>query len=212
MPHKTTFKNKNSLLKSKKTAFIFEFDNVLYPEKDYLLQIYYLFTQFLEFELGITNARAITDFMKENHENGEDKILEKTLYHFDLSFDYRENFNRLMMQAKLLLPLILYPDALKTLKKLSANGKKIFLLTAGNPLVQLNKIKQTVWEGLEKEIKIYFTDEIKPKPSPNALLLIINSNHLNADDVIFIGISEDDRQMAISANISYQSVKTCWNI
>lgn len=32
-----------------KQIVIFELDNVLYPEKDYLLQVYYLFAQFIEY-------------------------------------------------------------------------------------------------------------------------------------------------------------------
>ena len=34
---------------ARKKAFVFELDNVLYPEKDYLLQVYYLFASFLEY-------------------------------------------------------------------------------------------------------------------------------------------------------------------
>ena len=39
---------KYSEIDPRKDAFIFELDDVLYPEKDYLYQIYYLFTAFLE--------------------------------------------------------------------------------------------------------------------------------------------------------------------
>ena len=34
---------KYSDIDPRKAAFIFEMDNVLYPEKDYLYQVYYLF-------------------------------------------------------------------------------------------------------------------------------------------------------------------------
>lgn len=30
-------------------VFIFDLDQVLYPEKDFLLQVYYLFAQFIEY-------------------------------------------------------------------------------------------------------------------------------------------------------------------
>ena len=38
---------KYSDIDNRKTAFIFELDNVLYPEKDYLFQVYYLFARFI---------------------------------------------------------------------------------------------------------------------------------------------------------------------
>ncbi|RYY34080.1 MAG: haloacid dehalogenase, partial [Sphingobacteriaceae bacterium] len=34
---------KYSDIDPRKQAFVFELDNVLYPEKDYLFQVYYLF-------------------------------------------------------------------------------------------------------------------------------------------------------------------------
>ncbi|RZL53490.1 MAG: haloacid dehalogenase, partial [Pedobacter sp.] len=40
--------NIEDYIKTKK-AFIIGFDNVLYPEKDYLLQVYYLFSEFITY-------------------------------------------------------------------------------------------------------------------------------------------------------------------
>ena len=40
---------KYSDIDQRKTAFILELDNVLYPEKDYLFQVYYLFAAMLEY-------------------------------------------------------------------------------------------------------------------------------------------------------------------
>ncbi len=45
-------------------AFIFEFDNVLYPEKDFLLQVYYLFGQFVEYSEQI-DGKAIVNYMQQ---------------------------------------------------------------------------------------------------------------------------------------------------
>ena len=43
----------------RKTAFIFELDNVLYPEKDYLFQAYYLFAGYLEYLDLIDEKEAV---------------------------------------------------------------------------------------------------------------------------------------------------------
>ncbi len=196
---------KEYLLLDNKTAFIFEFDDVLYPQQDYLLQVYYLFTQFMEYESGIANAEEILQYVKNNIEKPQNQLLDKTFKEFQVPVSYKINFERLMVQAKLPLPLILYPKALKALKELSANGKKLFLLTAGNPLVQLNKIKQTDWQGLEKEIKIYFINEIKPKPSPDALMYLVSSNYLTISNVLFTGKDESDKLMSANAGIDFQS-------
>ena len=49
-----------------KTAFIFELDNVIFPAKDYDLQVYYLFGQFMEFtQPGIQEGKRIVDLRKQ---------------------------------------------------------------------------------------------------------------------------------------------------
>jgi hypothetical protein len=47
---------------TRKKAFVFELDNVLYPEKDYFFQIYYLFANLLEYT-ELNNATKTTDLM-----------------------------------------------------------------------------------------------------------------------------------------------------
>ena len=46
----------------RKKAFIFELDNVLYPEKDYIYQVYYLFAGLLEYT-DLSDARQTTAMM-----------------------------------------------------------------------------------------------------------------------------------------------------
>ncbi len=46
----------------RKKAFIFELDNVLFPEKDYLYQVYYLFAGLLEYTEFI-DAKETTNLM-----------------------------------------------------------------------------------------------------------------------------------------------------
>jgi hypothetical protein len=51
-----------SHIDKRKKAFIFELDNVLYPEKDYLYQVYYLFAALLEYTEFI-DAKKTTDLL-----------------------------------------------------------------------------------------------------------------------------------------------------
>ena len=53
---------KYSDLDKRKKAFIFELDNVLYPEKDYLYQVYYLFAALMEYT-ELLDAKTATDVM-----------------------------------------------------------------------------------------------------------------------------------------------------
>lgn len=78
-----------------KQAVIFELDNVLFPEKDYLLQVYYLFAQFIEYTEQ-KNAQPIINFMQAEYENnGTDVLFEKTAKQFGID----ENINTISISC-----------------------------------------------------------------------------------------------------------------
>ncbi|WP_166335429.1 HAD family hydrolase [Sphingobacterium chungjuense] len=144
-----------------KQLYLFEVDDVLYPKRDYVLQIYYLFGQFVEFTESKPIAAAITQFMKERFEaDNITGLLQATQKEFDLLEDYAENFERLQANAHLPLKLLLFEETKDTFQTLTQLGKKIAILTAGNPVLQLNKLKHVDWAGWDRQIKIFFTDEL----------------------------------------------------
>src|SRR5579863_6330734 len=103
-------------LDARKDAFIFELDDVLYPEKDYLYQVYYLFTSFLEYT-ELVDAKEATSLMTNAYlTTGKDTVFDSIKKKLNLDEKYRFNFNHLSNTAKLPLKLLLYPDMLKLLQ------------------------------------------------------------------------------------------------
>lgn len=143
-------------------AIVFELDDVLFPLKDYLLQVYYLFANFVEFTAVQPVATELLTFLQTSYEEeGAAGIFDKAASRFPEIASFRDNFERLHHQAQLPLKLLVYPDGLELIKKLHDQGKLIFILTAGDPMMQLNKIRQVEWAGLEKVLKVYFEDELR---------------------------------------------------
>lgn len=191
-----------------KKAFIFELDNVLLPEKDYLLQVYYLFANFLEYVEAFPPATDVVNFFKKVYENhGSPLIFDKAKEVFGFDEKYRENFERLHREAKLPLKLLLYKESLNFLQEVVVDRKEILIITGGDPLQQLNKIRQTEWNGLEKYLRVYFTDEIAPKPSAEAILYVLDRHELKPEDVMLFGASDLDAQFAKNASIDFLNVK-----
>jgi FMN phosphatase YigB (HAD superfamily) len=187
----------------RKKAFVFELDNVLYPEKDYLLQVYYLFASFLEYK-ELLDAKVLTKLMTDTYEHeGSSNIFNRVQEKFLIDEAYRYNFNLLHATARLPLKLLLYKDVLALLQEIVIDRKQIFILTNGNPEEQLNKIKQTEWHGLENYLTCYFADEIMPKPEPDALHYILKTHELERRDVLMIGNSEIDELCAGAAGVDY---------
>lgn len=181
-------------LKPYKKAFIFELDNVLYPERDYLLQVYYLFANLLEYTETVPPAADLTAFFKRAYEHhGPEGIFERAIDAFGIDEKYRENFNRIHVSAKLPLPLLLFNEVEKLLQELLANKKQVFILTKGNPLMQLNKIKQLDWKELGKAVKVYFYDELVLSGHQEPLLHLLQENKLEIPDVLVFGAGDYGR-------------------
>ncbi len=190
-----------------KNVFIFELDDVLYPQQDYILQVYYLFANFLEYTESFPPAAELTEFLKKSYlQHGSEGIFKKASAVFGIDTKYEENFNRLHSSAQLPLKLLLYPSVLELLKSLVSDQKSVYIFTKGNPLIQLNKLKHLDWQGLDRKLKVYFYDELKLLPDIDPLDYIINENGLKASEVVLIGRVESDRREGEKRGISYLDV------
>jgi len=191
----------HQLIKDKQIV-IFELDDVLYPEKDYLLQVYYLFAQFMEYTEQ-KNAQVILEFMRNEFENnGTANLFEKTATAFEIDSKYEHNFKLLHQNARLPLKLLLFGKMLEFMQTLVVDRKKIFIVTAGNPEQQLNKIKQTEWNGLEQYLTVYFTDELNQQKS-EIFQNILNDNNLSSSDALVVGANNFDEQQSRLINLPY---------
>lgn len=187
-----------------KKAFIFELDNVLYPEKDYLLQVYYLFANFIEVSETVVTAEELIGFFATDYEAlGEKGRFERASQLFGIDKKYQSNFDKLHYTARLPLKLLLYKPMLELLQNMVVDRKQIFIVTNGNPEVQLNKIKQVEWNGLEKYLTVYFADEIRPKPETDVLELILGKHQLLRKELVVIGSNDIDEEFADAEGIDY---------
>jgi FMN phosphatase YigB (HAD superfamily) len=185
----------------RKEAFIFELDDVLYPEKDYLYQVYYLFTAFLEYT-ELINAKEATSLMVDTYlSEGKEMVFDRLKEKFNIDEKYRFNFNHLNITAKLPLKLLLDQNMLNLMQDIVIDRKQLFILTNGDPAQQLNKIKQTEWHGLEPYLTCYFADETAPKPETDSVDLLIKDHKLQRRNVLMIGNSDIDRQCADASGI-----------
>lgn len=195
-------------LNTDKKAFVFELDNVLFPVKDYDLQVYYLFANFVEYQEGFPPAADLVQFLKKAYENhGPAGLFVKAQQTFGFDKKYLENFERLHRQAKLPLKLLLYNKMLSLLQEIVVDRKQIFIVTGGDPEQQLNKIKHIEWHGMESFLKVYFADEIEAKPNAGALHFLMKQNKLESADLLLIGNQGLDETFAENASVDF--IRTC---
>ena len=175
-----------------KKAFIFELDDVLYPQKDYLLQVYYLFATLLEYTETVPPANELISFFKKAYEHhGAHKIFQRAAEAFAIDQKYLENFNRVHVNAKLPLKLLLFEEVKELLLQIVNDNKQVFVLTKGNPLMQLNKIKQIEWGELGQKLKVYFYDELFLQGYEQPLTFLLQENGLTSKDVLIFNRSNE---------------------
>jgi phosphoglycolate phosphatase-like HAD superfamily hydrolase len=198
---------KYSEIDKRKKAFIFELDDVLYPEKDYLYQVYYLFAGLLEYT-ELIDAKETTNLMINTYTTeGKDVVFDRLKEKLNIDEKFRLNLEHLLVTAKLPLKLLLYKNMLNLLQEIVIDRKKVFIVTNGNPQQQLNKIKQMEWHGLEPYLTAYFADETFAKPEPDAINLLIKDHNLRRRDLLMIENSENDKLCAEVCGIDYISVQ-----
>lgn len=190
----------------KHQAFIFELDNVLYPTKDYLLQVYYLFAQFMEYS-ELLDASAVLKVMKDEYErNGAEKVFEQAVVAYPGIGAYKKNYEGLHENARLPLKLLMFDKVLKFLQEIVVERKQLILYSSGPILQQLNKIKQTEWNGLGKYLTVYFAEEIGEKPGIAGIDYIMEKHQLNKQGILMVGHAETDRQCAEYAGVNFLQV------
>ncbi len=186
-----------------KQAFIFELDNVLYPEKDYLYQVYYLFSNLLEYTTMADAKKTTAILVNAQVEKGKALAFDELKEKAGIDETYRAKLNELMQTAKLPLKLLLFNEMLTFLQDIIIDRKQLFIVTNGNPLMQLNKIKQTEWHGLEKYLKVFFAEETRPMPESDIVDLLLNTNKLKRKEVLMIGKSPESSLCAKNSGIDY---------
>lgn len=192
----------DQLIKDKK-AFVFDLDNTLYPEKDYLYQVYYMIGQFIEYQETYSHEIITKYLIDEFEKNGRQHIFDKLIQQFNLKEEYVENCIRLLRTGRLPLKLLLFKEAEWMLNELVDQQKQLFILTNGTPEQQYNKITQIEWNGLQKHLRCYFANETQPKPAPDGLWKIMEEHQLKAEELVFIGDADIDEHCAQAAGVDF---------
>jgi len=189
-----------------KQAFIFELDDVLYPAKDYYYQVYYLFASLLEYT-ELSDAKQTTELMVNTYnDKGASAVFGELKEQLGVDEKFRANLDVLLDSAKLPLKLLLYQNVLTLLQEVVMDRKKLFIVTNGEPLQQLNKMKHVEWHGLEPYLTCYFANETAPKPETDALELLMKDHNLQRRDLIMIGNLDTDKLCAQTIGIDYINI------
>jgi len=190
------------------SLFIFDLDNTLYNEEDYLFQAYKVICdRYSTLEPG-QDKRSLFDLMiKIYYQEGRDKLFDRFLETTGSDKKYMTLFLSILRTFKPEKPLLINKTVLEFLHLLAEKKKNMYVLTNGNPQQQRNKIRHIEWQGLDKYINFIFAEEIARKPSPAGVFHILNVSGIRNDSAIFIGDKESDRICAEEGGVEYLDIR-----
>lgn len=163
---------------------VFDLDDVLYEEKSFYYSGIDAIVNFISNEYNIPKNKILI-FLKNRNNKNRKKIIDDILINFNIYSKsrvrkclsiYRMHFPKIKISA----------DAIYCLKNLKKNT--CYIVTDGNKLVQLNKIKAL---GLEKFMKKCFLTSNyglkNAKPSPYCFLKICDIENVEPKEVVYVG-------------------------
>ncbi len=191
---------------SKYDLVIFDLDNTLYSEKDYLFQVYRKIADYTQEKYGISSDLSYIFFINYFIKQGRINLFDTFFEQNNIDSKEIETYLHIMRTITLDRKLELYPLIVKYVEK-AQEKSNVCIVTNGNPIQQRNKVAQIDWKGI-KINKIYYANELAPKPSNEIFKLIKEDFSLiDTSKVLMLGDSIIDRDFAINIGADFINVK-----
>ena len=193
-------------ISKKHQYYIFDLDNTLYDELDYLKVGYQHIAVFISNKTQI-NSKYIYNYLINEFEcSGRDRLFNKLLNNFDLNIEIMDDILKIIRVHKHKEKIQLYNGIKESLLKLISNSKDVFVITNGNVDQQKNKVKYIEWHGLDKYIRFIYANAYSKKPKVESFNYIKKKYNVKPRATIMIGDSKVDRQFAENCNIDFQFI------
>jgi len=179
---------------------LFDLDDTLYPEKQYIFQGFWAVAQFLQSKYELSGVKIYLEFVSIFRE-GSNKVFDNFLYGENITENSLKLVN-IYRNAKR--KLSLYPDVLRSLKSLRDFGNKLVLVTNGRSEIQKEKIKILKIEKYFDDVFV-LDDFGKEYWKPSVLIFnkIYNEYKGNLIDYLFIGNGQEDLEFSRHTKIKF---------
>ena len=183
--------------------YIFDLDNTLYQETDYLFAAYRQIAMHVASNDGVLADEYASYLCESFLQEGRQGLFQRFRAHFKLDLSIDEVL-AILRSTKCRLQL--FPQMREVLSQLLTSGKEIAILTNGNKEQQMQKIGNLDLSQIFPTINIVYAADIESKPSPKAVLELMINNKTSPADVVLIGDSDIDKQTALNAGIDFINV------
>lgn len=193
---------------SRYKLIVFDLDNTLIVEKEYLFEAYEDIACFLEKKYSVDKEKVGKYLKNEFTINGRFKLFDKMVDHFEISEVKMDSILNILRTVKPRRKIRLVENMKLVLKMLVTNRIPYVILTNGNVRQQKNKVANIQWEGLQKDI--IYASEIKPKPEIISFSTYLSKNRIkiNQSKILMVGDSDEDRLFAQNFGCDFKHIST----
>ena len=184
---------------SKYKLVVFDLDNTLYRETDYLFAAYRRIAERCAADPKTAEeyySYLCTSFAREGRADLFQRF--KDRYAVALSIPQMLEILRTTECA-----LTIYPAKKDLIAQLLENGKKVAILTNGNSQQQRQKIANLQIKELFPQVVVVYASEIESKPSPRALQQLMAQTGVRPEETLFVGDGETDCRTAANAGVDF---------
>ena len=191
---------------SKYKLIVFDLDNTLILEKDYLFEAYEEISYHIESTCFVDKLKIENYLKNEFINNGRTKLFDKMISHFNISkFEIKAILN--ILRSYTPLRKISLIDNMKLILE-GLKDKKIpyVIFTNGSVDQQKNKVANIEWDGLLTDV--IYANEINPKPDPISFsnYLLKNKIKINKNEILMIGDSIVDELFTKNLGCDFKHV------
>ena len=191
---------------SKYKLIVFDLDNTLILEKDYLFEAYEEISYHIESTCFVDKLK-IQNYLKDEFiNNGRTKLFDKMISHFNISkFEIKAILNILRSYTPLR-KITLIENMKLILEGLKDEKIPYVIFTNGSVDQQKNKVANIEWDGLLTDV--IYANEINPKPDPISFsnYLLKNKIKINKNEILMIGDSVVDELFAENLGCDFKDV------
>ena len=185
---------------SKYKLYVFDLDNTLYCEKEYLFAAYRQITTTIA-KGNVSHAEEYYRFLCDTfEEEGRSQLFQKLQTRFNLQIDMQELLDILRNTS---CELHLFEPMRQQIRDLLRNGKQVAVLTNGNATQQRQKVHNLQLETFFPAMRICYAAEIDSKPSPTALLQLMQICGVKPCETLMIGDEYVDELTAKNAGVAF---------
>ena len=184
---------------SKYKLVVFDLDNTLYRETDYLFAAYRRIAERCAADPKTAEeyySYLCTSFTREGRADLFQRF--KDRYAVALSIP---QMLEILRTTECALPI--YPAKKDQIAQLLEKGKKVAILTNGNSQQQRQKIVNLQIKKIFSQIVVVYASGIENKPSPRALQQLMAQTGVRPEETLFVGDGETDCRTAANAGVDF---------